>query len=374
MDFGWIMKIIAEDGDSRTGELKTAHGRLKTPFFMPVATKANVKTITPEELKKMDISCVISNAFILSLKPGVDIIAEHGGIHDFMRWNRGIFTDSGGFQILNPDFLLGKEDRGVIFRNIYTGKKQLFTPEISVEIQNRLSSDVAMCFDDVPHHDAKKEEIKASIKRTHYWAERCLDAHTNRKQLLFGIAQGGIFSDLRKISGKAIDSLDFDGIAIGGLCIGESKKHMFKALDAQLPVLDKEKPRYLMGVGSPEDIIEAIERGVDIFDSVYPTRNARRGSLLTSKGQIKITNKKYRDSKEPIDECCSCYTCRNYTKAYISHLIREQELLGLRLATIHNLHFLSSFIKEVRQEIKEGNLKNFKKHFLKSYKKNKTKL
>lgn len=362
------MKILAEEKNARTGELKTAHGKLKTPFFMPVATKASVKTITSEELKKMDVQCIISNAFILSLKPGTEIITEQGKLHRFMNWNRGIFTDSGGFQILNPDFLLKKEERGVIFRNLYTGKKQLFTPEVSIDIQNQLSGDVAMCFDDVPHHDAKKDEIKASIKRTHNWAERCIKAHNNKKQLLFGIAQGGIFPDLRKISGKIINELDFDGIAIGGLCIGETKKQMFKALDAQMPVLDKEKPKYLMGVGSPQDILEAVERGVDIFDSVYPTRNARRGSLLTKKGQIKITNKQYRNDKNPIEEDCTCFTCKNYTRSYLSHLIREQEFLGLRLASIHNLHFLSTLMQNIRKEIKENNFKNFKKQFIKSYK------
>jgi queuine tRNA-ribosyltransferase len=368
------MKILAEDHNARTCELKTAHGTLKTPFFMPVATKANVKTLTPDELKKIGIECVISNAFILSLKPGIEVISSHGKLHKFMNWNKGIFTDSGGFQILNPDFLLGKTDQGVIFRNIYTGHKQLFTPELSMHIQNELSSDVAMCLDDVPHHDAKKEEIKASIKRTHQWAERCLKAHNNKKQLIFGIAQGGLFPDLRKLSGEFMNSLDFDGIAIGGLCIGESKTQMFSALDAQLPALSKEKPKYLMGVGSPQDILEAVEKGIDIFDSVYPTRNARRGTLMTSKGQIKITNSKFRHSNEPVEEDCSCYTCKNYTKAYISYLIKEHELLGLRLATIHNLHFLSRFIQRIRQEIKDGNLRGFKKEFLKEYKLNKTKL
>lgn len=362
------MRILAEDGKARLGELKTAHGKLKTPFFMPVATKANVKTLTPEELNKIGISCIISNAFILSLKPGIEIISKHGKLHRFMNWNKGIFTDSGGFQILNPDFLLGKNDQGVIFRNLYTGHKQLFTPEISIHIQNELSSDVAMCLDDVPHHDAKKEEIKDSIKRTHQWAERCLKAHNNKKQLIFGIAQGGLFPDLRKFSGKFMDSLDFDGIAIGGLCIGESKPQMFRALNSQLSILSKEKPKYLMGVGSPQDIIEAVEKGIDIFDSVYPTRNARRGTLFTSKGNIKITNSKFRDMNEPIEDDCQCYTCRNYTKAYLSYLIKEQEILGLRLATIHNLHFLNKFMQRLRQEIKDSNLKRFKKEFLKTYK------
>ncbi|MBW2992691.1 tRNA guanosine(34) transglycosylase Tgt [Candidatus Woesearchaeota archaeon] len=362
------MKILAEDKEARVGELKTVHGKLKTPFFMPVATKANVKTLTTHELKKIKVRCVISNAFILSLKPGINTITEQGKLHKFMNWNKGIFTDSGGFQILNPDFLLKKTDQGVVFRNLYTGKKQLFTPETSIEIQNQLSSDVAMCFDDVPHHDAKKDEIKASIKRTHNWAERCINSHNNKKQLLFGIAQGGIFPDLRKKSGKIINSLDFDGIAIGGLCIGETKKHMFKALDAQLTTLDKEKPKYLMGVGSPQDILEAVEKGIDIFDSVYPTRNARRGSLLTKNGQIKITNKRFRNDNTPIEENCGCYTCKNYTKSYLSHLITEQELLGLRLATIHNLYFLSNFMQRIRDEIKNSNFKNFKKQFLKQYK------
>lgn len=365
------MKILAEENNARTGELKIAHGKLKTPFFMPVATKASVKTLTSDELKNMKFECIISNAFILSLKPGTDTITDQGRLHKFMKWSRGIFTDSGGFQLLNPEFLLKKEERGVIFRNPFTGKKHLFTPETSIEIQNSLSSDVAMCFDDVPHHDAKKEEIKASIKRTHNWAERCIKAHNNKKQLLFGIAQGGIFPDLRKLSGKAINTLNFDGIALGGLCIGETKQQMFKAIDAQMPFLDKDKPKYLMGVGSPQDILEAVEKGVDVFDSVYPTRNARRGSLFTKNGQIKITNNKYRNDNNPIEENCNCYTCKNYSKAYLSHLIREQEHLGLRLATIHNLHFLSTLMQKIREEIKDNNFRNFKKEFLKNYSVNK---
>jgi queuine tRNA-ribosyltransferase len=224
-----------------------------------------------------------------------------------------------------------------------------------------------MCFDDVPHHDAKKDEIKASLKRTHQWAERCLKAHNNKKQLIFGIAQGGLFPDLRKFSGQFMDSKDFDGIALGGLCIGETKQQMFRALDAQLSVLSKDKPKYMMGVGSPQDILEAVDKGVDIFDSVYPTRNARRGTLFTSKGSIKITNKQFRDSIEPIEEDCQCYTCKNYTKAYLSYLIKEGELLGLRLATIHNLHFINSLIKNIRKEIKNNNFKSFKKEFIKRY-------
>lgn len=363
------MKILAEDGNARIGEIKTAHGRLKTPFFMPVATKATVKTLTTDELKNLKIECIISNAFILSLKPGIETITQHSGLHKFMKWNKGIFTDSGGFQILNPDFLLGKEDRGVIFRNLYTGKKQLFTPEYSIQIQNNLGSDIAMCLDDVPTCDAKKAEVKASIKRTHQWAQRCINSHKNKKQLLFGIAQGGIYPDLRKQSGKAINSIEFDGIALGGLCIGEPKPRMYKAISAQLPTLSKEKPKYLMGVGSPQDILEAVEHGTDIFDSVYPTRNARRGSLLTSKGQIKITNLGHRKSKDPIEEGCGCYTCKNHTKAYLSYLIKEKEILGLRLATMHNLYFLNKFMHRVRQEIKDGNFKNFKKQFLSQYQK-----
>jgi len=356
--------------NARVGILNTVHGKLKTPFFMPVATNASVKTLAPHEISS---DVIISNSFILSLKPGLKVIESFGGLHKYMNWDKGIFTDSGGFQILDDYFRQKLSDRGVVFKNPFTGKDSLFTPEDSMELQIKIGSDVAMALDDVPKFDKDKEYVKASIKRTYKWANRCLRTHDeikkniSSKQLLFGICQGGLFSDFRKRSGKEISAFDFDGLAIGGLCIGETKEQMFSAIDAQMETIDKTRPIYLMGVGSPEDIVDSVYKGVDIFDSIYPTRNARRGSIFTPKGQIQIKNMKYRDDKGPIYDDCTCFTCKNFSKAFVSHQLSQKEYLGYRLATIHNLHFISDLIKKVRVAITKGEFESFRKQFHDNY-------
>jgi len=364
-----MFQITSSDGAARTGEIKTAHGSLKTPFFMPVATNASVKTLTPQEVKGSGAQVLISNSFILSLKPGTELIKSFGGLHGYMGWDQGIFTDSGGFQILDDYFRQKLSDRGVVFKNPHTGKNSLFTPEDSMRVQHDIGSDVAMALDDVPKATKSKEYVAASIKRTMKWAKRCLETHKYMKkehgssQLLFGIAQGGLFDDLRKKSAKEISSLDFDGLAIGGLCIGESKEDMFRSLDAQLSTIDREKPLYFMGLGSPEDIVEAVSRGVDAFDSIYPTKNARRGSLFTRQGQIKIKNKQYRDDHGPIEEGCTCYACKNFTRAYVSQQLSSGEHLGLRLASTHNTHFMQRLMADIRRAISKGEFSEFHKSF-----------
>jgi queuine tRNA-ribosyltransferase len=364
-----MFKITKQDNNARIGKLKTNHGTFETPFFMPVATKASIKSISPEELATTKTQVLISNAFILSLKPGSDLIQEFGGIHKYMNWKKGIFTDSGGFQILSKDFLIKHSDEGVKFKNPYTGKRSWFTPKDSIEIQNKISSDVAMAFDDVPHYGKSKSYIKSSMKRTHKWAKECVKAHKNKKQLLFGICQGGTFKDLRQESAKFISSQDFDGYALGGLCIGEGKEKTLETIKITLPNLNPEKPRYVMGMGTPEEIIKSIEQGVDLFDSIYPTQNARRGSLFTKNGTIKINSPKYKKDFTPIEKDCTCYTCKNFTKAYIHHQLDVYEILGLRLASIHNIHFIQNLIENAKKAIKSNTFEDFKKAFLKDFNK-----
>jgi queuine tRNA-ribosyltransferase len=284
-----------------------------------------------------------------------------------MNWDKGIFTDSGGFQILSKDFLIQKSDKGVKFKDPYSGNKSLFTPEDSIRVQNDLDSDVAMAFDDVPNYGKSRNDVVDSAKRTFEWARRCKTAHQNEKQLLFGIAQGGTFSDLREKSAEQINSLDFDGYALGGLCIGEPKEKMYPAIESQIKIFDIEKPKYLMGVGSPVDILKSIQMGVDCFDSIFPTQSARRGSLFSPNGTIKIESGKYREDNSPIIEGCKCYTCRNFTKAYVHHQLFVHETFGLKLASIHNIHFVQDVMNEARKRIKEGTFDKFVVEFEKNY-------
>lgn len=359
-----MFKLINADDSARYGRLKTAHGSIETPFFMPVATKATVKHISPEELSKIGIKSIISNAFILYLSPGVDIIKKAGGIHEFMDFDKVIFTDSGGFQILDPGFLQRIVDSGVYFKNPFNGQMSFFSPEKCIQIQNGLGSDVAMCLDDVPRYGRTKSYIKASMKRTAVWAERCLKAHKNQKQMLFAIAHGGIFPDLRKQSTIEISKMDFDGYAIGGLCIGEEKKRMFEMVDISNRLMPEEKPRYLMGVGSPRELVLAIEKGMDIFDSAFPTRNARHATIFTFNGSLKILNRKFREDNSPIDRSCKCYTCRKFSRAYLHYLIKVNEPFGMRLATYHNLYFVERLMEKARKAIKNNEFREFKKEFL----------
>lgn len=366
-------KITHQDGEARVGKLKTAHGYLETPFYMPVATKAGVKLVDSLALKEMKAECIISNSLVLYYTPGLDILKKAGKVHKFMNWNKGIFTDSGGFQTLNPYFNHKTNDKGAYFKNPSTGKTELITPEKAMEIQNAIGSDVAMVLDDVPHYGKSKKDNIEMLKRTHDWAKRCKVHHgeikgtTNSKQLLFGIGQGGTYKDLRRKSIEYLESLNFDGLALGGLAIGEPTKSMFDMIKYSIRQMPKEKPRYLMGVGSPDDIIESIFRGVDCFDSTFPTMNARHGTLFTFNGKIKITNSKYKEDFKPIDEKCNCKICKNYTRAYIHHLMRSGQFLGMQLASYHNVYFMMDLIRKIKTAIKENRLTKYKKEFLKSW-------
>jgi len=364
-----MFKINYESGDARTGKLKLRSCTVNTPFFMPVGTKASVKNLSPEQLESTGTECIIANSFILSLKPGAKVIEQHGGLHKFMKWKEGIFTDSGGFQAGSKEFLIDITNEGIKFQNPYEKKIQILTPEDAKKIQEELGSDVAMALDDMPNPTAPYEDVKKSVLRTHEWAKRFIKARKDSKQLIFGISQGGVYNDLREFSAKTINSMDFDGLAIGGLAIGETKRQMHDALAATIVHYDKEKPRYMMGLGSPEDILLAVEKGVDCFDSIFPTQNARRSTLLTFKGSVNCKTAKYARDFSPIEEGCDCYACKNFTKAYVYHLLNTHENFGLTLATIHNVRFMQRMMEKIRTAIKEDDYGNFKKDFLKNYEK-----
>jgi queuine tRNA-ribosyltransferase len=352
--------------EARSGHLVLKHGTLETPCFLPVATKADVKMTTPRELEEMKAQGIIANAFVLYLRPGVDVIEAAGGVHRFMNWDKVVFTDSGGFQMLSSEFLVKVSDEHVTFKSPFDGKKHDITPEICAELQMRLGSDVALALDDCPPYGSEKEYVASSAVRTVAWARRFREMTANI-QTSFGIVQGGTFRDLREGCTRKLVEMDFDGYAIGGLCIGEPKELMHEVIGWTTAILPEEKPRYLMGVGSPEDMLEAISRGVDIFDSVFPTRNARHNTVYTRKGRLNLGKEKLNREFGPIDKSCRCYTCTNHSLAYVNHLLREYEYLGMRLATIHNLHFLINLMEETRTAIKEGEFNTFKDDFLGDY-------
>lgn len=353
---------------ARLGKIYTNHGEIETPIFMPVGTKATVKAMTPDEMKDLEAQIILGNTYHLYLRPGDELIKEAGGLHKFMNWDGPILTDSGGFQVFSLGSLRKIKEEGVEFRSHIDGSKHFISPEKSIEIQNNLGSDIIMCFDECVSYPATYEYAKSSMERTTRWAKRCKEYHQDwDNQALFGIVQGSMFEDLRKESAKQITDLDFPGYAIGGLSVGEPRNLMCEVMDYTVPLLHKDKPRYLMGVGSPDYLFEAVERGIDMADCVLPTRMARHGAFLTSKGQLTIKNAKYKKDFTPIDENCDCYTCRNYSKAYIRHLFNEKEILGARLASIHNLFFLINLMKSIRISIKEDNFINFKKEFYENY-------
>lgn len=352
---------------ARYGLLKTNHGEFKTPMFMPVGTLANVKTLTPEELKAMNSAIILSNTYHLWLRPGEDVVSKAGGLHKFMNYDGPILTDSGGFQVFS---LAKKKDiveEGVTFKSHIDGKKLFLTPELSIQIQNKLDSDIAMSFDECIPYPANYEYAKKSTERTIRWAKRGLTAHKNENQSLFGIIQGGEYEDLRKLSAEETVKMNFDGYSIGGTSVGEDKTTMYNMIDYAIKYLPEDKPRYLMGVGDPIDIIEGVIRGVDMFDCVLPTRLARHGNAFTRQGKINIRNLKYKEDFEPIEHNCDCYTCKNYTKAYIRHLIVSNEMLGGRLLSIHNIRFLIKLTEELREAIKNDNLLEYKEKFVKEY-------
>ncbi len=360
-----------ENSNARYGSLQTNYGTFETPMFMPVGTKATVKSLTPEELKEAHSGIILSNTYHLWLRPGEDIVDKAGGLHKFMNYDGPILTDSGGFQVFS--LVKNKEkditEEGVHFKSHIDGSKLFLTPEKSIQIQNKLDSDIAMSFDECPPYPVSYEYMKKSVERTLRWATRGKKAHSNPNQSLFGIVQGGEFEDLREYSCKETVKLDFDGYSIGGTSVGEDKDTMYKMIDYSIKYLPTDKVRYLMGVGDPIDIIEGVIRGVDIFDCVLPTRIARHGQAFTREGKINFNNAKYKEDFSPVEEGCDCYTCKNYTKAYIRHLITTDEMLGGRLLSIHNIRFLIKLTEELRDAIKENRVLEYKEEFLSKYNK-----
>ena len=353
---------------ARAGELLTPHGIVATPVFLPVGSQGAVKTLTPEEVKGMGIAMVLANTYHLYLRPGMATIEKMGGLHKFMAWDRAILTDSGGYQIFSLASLRQVSDDGVIFRSHIDGSQHLITPELAIQSQEALGADIIMVLDECPAYDDSFEKVSRAMSRTHQWAERCQRAQRRNDQALYAIVQGGIFPQLRHQSAEYLTSLGFSGYAIGGLSLGEPKKVTLATTEETVALLPENKPRCLMGVGSPEDLLEGIARGVDIFDSVLPTRVARNGAFFTRQGRHNIGNATYSQMEEPIDPDCDCYTCRTFSAAYLHHLFGCGELLAYRLATIHNLNFISSLMRKARSAILDGTFNSFKDNFLTNYK------
>ncbi|MBN1644385.1 MAG: tRNA guanosine(34) transglycosylase Tgt [Dehalococcoidales bacterium] len=361
-------KLIKISGKARAGELTTRHGVVQTPVLCPVGTQGSVKTLTPEEVKGLGMKMVLANTYHLYLRPGITTIAELGGLHKFMNWDGAILTDSGGYQLFSLSKLSRVNDDGVVFRSHIDGSEHWITPELAIEYQESLGSDIAMVLDECIAHDESRERVWSAMVRTHQWAGRCLKAHKKREQDLYAIVQGGVFSDLRKQSAEFLTSLEFDGYAIGGLSVGEPKNTTLDITEQTAELLPSDKPRYLMGVGSPEDVVECVARGIDIFDCALPTRVARNGGFYTGKGRVDIENATFSRQDAPVDTDCNCYTCRNFSAAYLHHLFRCKELLGYRLATIHNLSFMSNLVQSVRDAVLGGTFDNFRREFLSTYK------
>ena len=353
---------------ARLGELITPHGTYPTPMFMPVGTLATVKSMAPEELKAMGAGVILSNTYHLWLRPGEDVVAEAGGLHQFMNWDQAILTDSGGFQVFSLSDMRKITEEGVHFRNHLNGSKMFLSPEKAIDIQNKLGPDIMMSFDECPPFKESYDYVKQSIDRTTRWAERGLKAHRRPEQQgLFGILQGAGYKDLRLQHARDMLSLDFPGYSIGGLSVGETKQEMNEVLDYITPIMPEHKPRYLMGVGSPDALIDGVIRGIDMFDCVLPTRIARNGTCMTSSGRLVVKNAQYERDFRPIDPHCSCYTCRHYTRAYVRHLFKADETFGLRLTSYHNLHFLIRLMEQMREAILADDLLAFRQDFFERY-------
>lgn len=353
---------------ARLGRVHTPHGSFDTPTFMPVGTQGTVKGMSPDELKTIEAGIILSNTYHLYMRPGHNLIKEAGGLHKFMNWDRPILTDSGGFQVFSLGGLRSIKEEGVTFKSHIDGSKHIFTPELVMEIQNALGSDIIMSFDECIPYPAEYDYAKKSLERTTRWASRCKEAHKNtEKQALFGIVQGGVFKDLRIQSAKELTKLDFPGYSIGGLSVGEPAENMYEMLDCTVPLLPEEKPRYLMGVGSPDYLIEGAIRGVDMFDCVLPTRIGRNGTVITSQGKLIVRDAKYARDYTPMDPNCDCYACKNFTRAYIRHLIKANEVLGIRLTAWHNLRFLINLMKDIRQAIMDDRLMDFRNEFYSAF-------
>ena len=364
-------ELIKKDNKSnaRVGKITTPHGEINTPIFMPVGTRATVKTMTVEELKDLGAEIILGNTYHLFLRPGDELVAKAGGLHKFMNWDRPILTDSGGFQVFSLGHINKIEEEGVTFKSHYDGSYQFISPEKSIKIQQNLGADIMMAFDECVYPEATKEYVADSLEMTLRWLDRCIKAHTNENQALFAIIQGGLFKDLRTKSVQETlkRDKDIDGYAIGGLSVGETKEEMIELLRHTTPQLPEHKPRYNMGVGTPDYLFESVEAGIDMADCVLPTRIARNGAAMTSEGQLNIRNAKYKEDFTPVDHECDCYTCKNYTRAYVRHLINVNEVLGMRLLSYHNLYFLTHLMDKIRESIMEDRFLEFKHEFYVKY-------
>jgi queuine tRNA-ribosyltransferase len=361
-------EITARDPSThaRCGILRLPHGEVETPVFMPVGTQGTVKAMTQEELERLDLRIILCNTYHLYLRPGHERIAQAGGLHRFIAWDRNILTDSGGFQVFSLQGLRRVYEDGVEFQSHIDGSFHYFTPERAIEIQHALGADIIMAFDECPPYPCSYEQAQAAMERTHRWAVRCLQAH-DTGQALFGIVQGSVYEDLRERSARFISELGFPGIAIGGVAVGEEKAEMYRIVTFTAPLLPDEKPRYLMGVGEPDDILQAVSKGVDMFDCVLPTRLARNAAMMTRRGRMNLRNARFAEQFGPVDIECDCPVCHRYSAAYIHHLFRAKEILAARLATYHNLYFYQKFLAEIRTAIRVGNLEQFQREFLQKY-------
>ncbi len=359
MDF----QLLSTDGHARRGRLTFERGIVETPIFMPVGTYGAVKALTPEDLLGIGAQIILGNTFHLMLRPTTKVIQAHGDLHDFMNWQKPILTDSGGFQVFSLGALRKIKEEGVTFKSPINGSKIFMSPESSMQVQRELGSDIVMIFDECTPYPATVQEAADSMRLSLRWAKRSKDAHADNPSALFGIVQGGMYEHLREESIAGLLDIGFDGYAIGGLSVGEPKEEMMATLDAIHQKMPTNKPRYLMGVGTPEDLVEAVSRGIDMFDCVMPTRNARNGHLFTTFGVVKIRNAQYEFDTKPIDENCDCYTCQNYSRSYLRHLDKCQEMLGSRLNTIHNLHYYLDLMAKMRDAIENGEFEGFKKEF-----------
>ncbi len=371
-------KVLKKDKNTkaRIGIIQTKKGKIETPFFMPVATKASVKHISSLDLKEMGAKAIISNTLILHLRPGEKLIKKMGGIGDFMNWKGINVTDSGGFQMYSPSLYIKSSEEGVWFRNPFEDRKVFITPEKDMQIQLDIDSEIAMCLDTMPLMDHSKDQIRLAVEQTTLWAKRCKKEHDNlqkdlpkkKRQLLWGITQGGVYKDLREKSAKELKDFDFDGYSVGGLALGETEEQEMEMIKVHKKIIGEDKPCYLMGAGNPPEILEAISLGVDMFDSRFPTKCARHGTIFTSKGRLRLMQNKYLEDKKPLDENCNCFVCKNYTKAYIRYQLKQQEAVGFRLASFHNLYYLQNLVKEAKKAIKNGTFKKYKLNIQRIYK------
>ncbi|MDD5542748.1 MAG: tRNA guanosine(34) transglycosylase Tgt [Acidobacteriia bacterium] len=371
MSNSFCFEVLQTDGAARCGRLTTPHAEIDTPVFMPVGTSATVKALTQEQLEELDVRIFLANTYHLYLRPGDDLIRDLGGLHSFMSWPRALLTDSGGYQVFSMSELREVHDEGVRFRSHLDGSSHFFTPERSLEVQMNLGADILMCFDECTPFPCSHEHAKQSMLLTMRWAERCRDyfqarqdESQRRDQILFGINQGSVFADLRKESVDRLLELDLPGNAIGGLSVGESKSQMFDVIDYTAPLLPADRPRYLMGAGTPEDLVEGVRRGIDMFDCVLPTRNARNGWLFTHQGHLVIKNETHKRSEKPVDEQCACFVCRRYSRAYLRHLFHQNEIVSAVLNTYHNVYFYLDTMKRIRQSIASFRFEEFAREFL----------